>query len=174
MSQLKHIYSSSQVKSYSNVELQKYKRKKLKAISTIPTKWKWSYSGTSLAANVAYDIFTSSSASGSTEYEVMVWLAVLNGVKPLTSSGSPIANVTFSGHTFNLYKGYNGDVTVFSFVSPTKIHNFSSDLLLFLKYLVSNQGLPGSQVITTLGAGTEPFTGSNAVFKTKAYSVSLS
>ena len=43
--------------------------------------WKWSYSYSgSIVADVAYDIFTSSSSSGKAEYEIMVWLANYNSV----------------------------------------------------------------------------------------------
>lgn len=40
------------------------------------------YTGTSIVANVAYDLFTSSTASGSAEYEIMIWLAALGGAGP--------------------------------------------------------------------------------------------
>ena len=42
--------------------------------------WSYSYSGT-IVANVAYDIFTSSSSGGTSEYEIMVWLANYNAVR---------------------------------------------------------------------------------------------
>lgn len=153
--------------------LEKYTKKALSAISKIPTTWKWSYSGSNVVADVSYDMFTSSSASGSNEYEIMVWLAALGGAGPISSTGSPIATVSLAGSTFKLYKGPNGSTTVFSFVASSQITNFSGDLMVFLNYLVSKQGLPKSQVLINIGAGTEPFTGSNAVFKTSAYSVSL-
>jgi xyloglucan-specific endo-beta-1,4-glucanase len=35
-------------------------------------------------------MFTSSSASGSNAYEIMVWLAALGGAGPISSNGSPI------------------------------------------------------------------------------------
>ena len=33
-----------------------------------------SYTGTSIVANVAYDIFTASTSGGAAEYEVMIWV----------------------------------------------------------------------------------------------------
>lgn len=46
--------------------------------------WAWSYTGTNMVANVAYDLFTSSSPTGKYEYEIMVWLAQYGGVKPIS------------------------------------------------------------------------------------------
>lgn len=160
------------MKSYSNAVLD-FTKKPLSSIAKIPTTWKWSYTGNNLVADVAYDLFTSTSASADAQYEVMVWLAALGGAGPISSTGSPIATVTVGGNSFKLYKGPNGSVTVFSFVASTPIKNFSGDLYSFLSYLVAHQGLPSSQVLQTIGAGTEPFTGSSAVFKTTAYSASV-
>ncbi|KAJ8132496.1 hypothetical protein O1611_g1132 [Lasiodiplodia mahajangana] len=126
-----------------------------------------------MVANVAYDLFTSSSASGSSEYEVMVWLAALGGAGPISSTGSPIATPSLAGSSWKLYEGYNGNMHVFSFVASSQITSFSGDLKAFLSYLTSNQGMSTSQYVTSLGAGTEPFVGSNAVLTTSAYSVAI-
>lgn len=67
----------------------------------------------------------------------------------------------------------NAQMTVFSFVATSQQTNYSGDLNDFLKYLVSSQGYPNSQCVYSIGAGTEPFVGSNAVFSTTGYSVSL-
>ncbi|KAI0388824.1 family 12 glycosyl hydrolase [Xylariaceae sp. FL0594] len=157
------------VKSYANAVV-KTTAKKISAISSIPSTWKWSYTGNNIIANVAYDLFTSSSASGSSEYEVMVWLAALGGAGPISSSGSPVATPTIAGVSWKLYDGWNGNMHVFSFVASSQVPNFSGDLKAFLTYLSSHNGLSTSQYLTSLGAGTEPFTGSNAVLTTSAYS----
>jgi hypothetical protein len=67
------------VKSYANAVYNGYTATQLSGISSIPSKWEWSYTGDSLVADVSYDLFTSSSAGGSNEYEIMVWLAALGG-----------------------------------------------------------------------------------------------
>ncbi|TDZ27898.1 Endoglucanase cel12C [Colletotrichum sidae] len=157
------------VKSYANAVLTSTK-KALSAISSIPSTWNWSYSGSGLVANVAYDLFTSSTASGSPQYEIMIWLGSLGGAGPISATGSPIATPTVAGRTWNLYKGINGQMTVFSFVAPSNVQNFSGDLKAFATYLINSQGLPSSQILQSIGAGTEPFVGSNAVFTTSAYS----
>jgi len=163
---------SNQVKSYANAVVSSTK-KQISAISSIPTTWKWSYTGSNIVADVAYDIFTSSSASGSNEYEIMIWLAAIGGAGPISSTGSAVATVTINGVSFKLYSGANGSTTVYSFVATSEATNFSGDILNFFKYLESNEGYPSSQYLLNIGAGSEPFTGSNAVFTTTAYSAAV-
>lgn len=133
-----------------------------------------SYTGSSLVANVAYDLFSNNDCGSTPLYEVMIWLGALGGAGPISATGSPIATVTLSGVSWKLYKGMNAQMTVFSFVASSQQTNFNGDLNDFLKYLTSSQGYPGSQCLYSIGAGTEPFTGSNAKFTTTGYSVSVS
>jgi xyloglucan-specific endo-beta-1,4-glucanase len=149
----------------------KITQKALSSIKTLPSTWTWTYSGTSIVANVAYDLFTSSSASGSAEYEIMIWLSALGGAGPISATGSPIATVTLAGTSWKLYNGKNGQMNVFSFVANSDVKSFNGDLMEFVKYLTSNQGMSSSQILQSVGAGTEPFSGSNAVFTTTAYSL---
>ncbi|OHE92471.1 glycosyl hydrolase family 12 [Colletotrichum orchidophilum] len=161
------------VKSYANAVVN-ISKKALSTISSIPSTWTWSYSGTGIVANVAYDLFTSSTATGSAQYEIMIWLGALGGAGPISATGSTIATPTVAGRTWNLYKGVNGQMTVFSFVAPSDVQSFSGDLKAFTTYLVNSQGLPSSQILQSIGAGTEPFVGSDAKFTTTAYTASLS
>lgn len=124
-------------------------------------------------ADVAYDMFTSSSADGSDEYEIMIWLAALGGAGPLSESGSTIATPDIGGVTWDLYSGPNGDTTVYSFVASSEQTSFSGDLIDFFNYLVDYEGLSSSQYLLSIQAGTEAFTGSDAVLDTTTYSVSL-
>ncbi|KAH9206192.1 concanavalin A-like lectin/glucanase domain-containing protein [Leptodontidium sp. 2 PMI_412] len=163
---------SSSVKSYNNVALTST-GVQLSTISSIPTTWKWSYTGTDIVADVSYDFFTSSSATGKNEFEIMVWLTALGGAGPISSTGSSVGTTTIAGTTFDLYTGPNGDTTVYSFVATEQATDFSGDLLDFFTYLETNEGFSSSQYITTLEAGTEPFTGTDAVFTVSAYSVSI-
>lgn len=64
---------SSSVKSFANAGLN-FTPKQLSAISSIPVTWDWTYTGSSIVADVAFDLFTSSTSSGSSEYEIMVWV----------------------------------------------------------------------------------------------------
>ena len=104
----------------------------------------------------------------------MIWLAALGGAGPISSTGSPIATPTIGGHSFKLYSGPNGSMTVYSFVATSEITSFSGDLVDFFDYLESNEGVSAtSNYLQSVGAGTEPFTGSNAVFTTSAYSITV-
>jgi xyloglucan-specific endo-beta-1,4-glucanase len=132
-----------------------------------------SYSGNNMIANVAYDLFTSSTANGSPQYEVMVWLGAFGGAGPISSTGSPIATPTIAGVRWNLWYGSHSNMNVYSFTAPNNMQSYSGDLTAFTRYLSSNHGLPTSQILQSVGAGTEPFTGSNAVFRTSRYSVTV-
>ncbi|KAG3058246.1 hypothetical protein PI124_g19263 [Phytophthora idaei] len=161
--------AATEVKSYSNAALIFTP----KNIKTIPTKMKYSHSSGTFVADVSYDLFTSSTAGGSNEYEIMIWLAAYGGAGPISSTGKAIATVTIGSNSFKLYKGPNGSTTVYSFVATKTITNFSADLQKFLTYLVNKQGLPSSQFLITLKAGTEPFVGTNAKMTVSSYSAAV-
>jgi len=153
----------------------------LSGISSLTSSWDWSYTGDSIVADVSYDLFTNSVASTtSEEYEIMIWLGRLGGAGPIASSydasGNPVsvASTTVAGYTFDLYKGTNGIQTAtYSFVATENITSFSGDINDFLTYLVDSQSFDSSQYLVSIGAGTEAFTGSNAVFTTSSYSISI-
>ncbi|KAJ5142733.1 uncharacterized protein N7515_001520 [Penicillium bovifimosum] len=160
--------TSYQVKSYANVALQ-FTSKQLSAVSSIKSAWEWSYSTTDIVADVAYDLFLSSTPDGSNEYEIMVWLAALGGAGPISSTGSAIATVDINGVSWDLFVGPNGSMTVYSFVAASTVTSFEGDLLEFFKYLENDQGLSSSLYLIDVQAGTEPFTGT-ADMKTTSYS----
>ncbi|KAG8910148.1 hypothetical protein FRC01_006521 [Tulasnella sp. 417] len=162
-----------QVKSYSNLDLQGGLKKQISTITSIPSAWQWTYTSASsdLVADVSYDLWLSTSptgtgASSTSSYEIMIWLSTRGGAGP---AGSQIGTATVNGITWKLYKGPVSTWTVFSFVAPYEITNFSQDLLPFITYLTSNQGISSSQYLVQLQAGTEPFIGS-ATLTTTAYS----
>lgn len=103
----------------------------------------------------------------------MIWLGALGGAGPISATGQPIATATVGGVSWSLFKGSHSQITVFSFVATTKQASYAGDLNDFLRYLTTSQGLPGSQCLYSIGAGTEPFTGTNAKFMTSGYSASL-
>ncbi|KAG9659973.1 endoglucanase A precursor, partial [Aureobasidium melanogenum] len=161
---------SSQVKSYANV-VTKTNAVQISKIKSLATKWTWTQTGSNVVADVAYDIFTSSTAGGKNEYEIMVWLAALGGAGPISATGSPIATVTVAGHSWKLWYGSNGVNEVYSFTpNGANVSSFSGDLMDFFSYLIKSQGFKDSQYLVSVGAGTEPFTGSNAKL-TSSYSL---
>ncbi|KAI9650579.1 hypothetical protein NHQ30_000597 [Ciborinia camelliae] len=167
--------ASTQVKSYANIALASVAKTgvQVSSISTIPAVWKWSYSGSSIVADVSWDIFTAATAGGTNEYEIMIWLAALGGALPIGYESGALATATIAGHSFKLYSGPNGDTTVYSFVATSSVTSFSGDVKLFLTYLTTNQGWSASQYINVLEAGTEPFTGTGANYTVSAYSVAI-
>ncbi|OAF55848.1 hypothetical protein VC83_08012 [Pseudogymnoascus destructans] len=96
-------------------------------------------------------------SDGSSDYGLMIWLAALGGAGPISATGSPIASVTVADHQWNL----------------CQISSFDGDLKAFYTYLGSSQGFSSSQYVTSIGAGTEPFVGTNALMKTSGHSVAL-
>ncbi|KAG1695097.1 hypothetical protein DVH05_020739 [Phytophthora capsici] len=159
-----------QVKSYANAAL-KFTPKQVSAISSIPTSIDYTYTFDGhIIANVAYDLFTSSSANGEIEYELMVWLAALGGPWPLTDSGKPIKTVKIGGVEFDLFQGMNKKVKVFSYVAKKTAYKFSADLKKFFNELPANNTLPQEQFLVKLEAGTEPFQGKNGEMIVKSYS----
>ncbi|UKZ74701.1 hypothetical protein TrVFT333_002371 [Trichoderma virens FT-333] len=161
------------VKSYSNVALEKVD-KKLSDIKSIPSTWTWSYTGSNIVADVSYDLWLAPTAASNNKYEIMIWIGTYGGAGPISSTGSsPIATPTILGTKWKLFKGPNGDTTVYSFVASSNIQKWSGDLKQFFNYLTASQGVSTSMVVTSLQAGTEPFSGSNAKFQTTAYTISV-
>jgi xyloglucan-specific endo-beta-1,4-glucanase len=158
-----------QVKSYSEMVI--LPKRTISSIGTIPSVWNWTYTGTNMVCNVAYDIWLGPQSTGSSSYEIMIWLAAIGGAGPISSTGSPIATITIANTSWRLFKGQNGSFTVFSFVAVNQVNNFNANLKLFLNYLTSSQGVSSSLYVQGIDAGTEPFVGSNAKL-TNSFSVS--
>ncbi|MCJ1356827.1 MAG: hypothetical protein MMC33_006823 [Icmadophila ericetorum] len=169
------------VKSYTNIQSSAFVSKELSAYKTIQTSWSWSYTGTNIVANVAYDTFLGSSSTSTNLFEVMVWLGDYGGCSPLSSNGyppTPIATPTIDGVAWNLIYGTNGAVKVYSFVAQSKADtSFSGSLLSFYSYLATNyasNGVSESLYLQSVQAGSEVFTGSSAVLTTTGYSLTVS
>ncbi|KAK0199814.1 glycoside hydrolase family 12 protein [Desarmillaria ectypa] len=175
----------SGVKSYTNINANTGINVKLSAIHSIKAScphfsaWTWSQttSGT-VVANIAYDLFTSSTAGGKNEYEIMIWLDNINA-GPISytygSNGSAtpiVSSVSIAGYKWDLYYGSNGSNYVYSFLTSDKsaIKSFNGDLMGFFDYLTSKRGLSTSQYLTTAQGGTEATSGS-ATLTSSTYSI---
>jgi xyloglucan-specific endo-beta-1,4-glucanase len=126
-----------------------------------------------MVADVSYDLWLAPSVGAANKYEIMIWLGSYGGAGPISTTGKTIATPTIAGTKWNLFSGPNGDTTVFSFVAPSNIGDFSADLKLFLTYLTTSQGVSTSAVVTSLQGGTEPFSGTDAVFTTSKYTMKV-
>ena len=94
------------------------------------------------------------------------------------ADGKPIPltkGVKLAGITWDVFKGPNGEITVFSFLPSDgkNIASFEGDINIFLKYLTQSQGVAPSQYLKSFGAGTEPTMGDNAVFTTSNYTADV-
>ncbi|KAG8807630.1 hypothetical protein FRC19_006414, partial [Serendipita sp. 401] len=163
------------VKSYDNVAYNIATGVQVSKITSIPTTWNWSQSGTSPVNNVAYDLMTNASSdpNATHQYEIMIWVGAFGGAGPISSTGAAVATPSIGGISWKLYDGYNGSMRVFSFVASSNVKSFSGDLKAFLTWLASNKGFPTSQYLVVLQAGTEPFTGSNVKLTTSKYTIAL-
>jgi xyloglucan-specific endo-beta-1,4-glucanase len=98
-------------------------------------------SNTNIVADVAYDLFTSYTPHGSNVNEIMVWVANYNSgpiAEAYDASGNAIktaSNINIDGLQWDLFKGWNGQNNVYSFLpSGGKIiTSFDGDLYLFFK-----------------------------------------
>lgn len=163
----------------SNVALQHNLPIQLSNIADCWSNWQWTYTAQSnVVADVSYDIQASpvsppssgQAVSGVSTYEIMIWLSEVGGMDPI---GSPIANTSIAGYTWQLWEGVNQGWTVFSFLRQgSDIENFSGDLNGFYQYLIDYQGVQSSQYLVALESGTEPITGS-AILATSLYNVAV-
>ncbi|KAG8631220.1 hypothetical protein KVT40_000360 [Elsinoe batatas] len=170
----------NQVKTYTNVQTVGFPKKAVSAYTSMATSWTWSYTGTNLVANVAYDVFLGASPSSSHQFEVMVWLGLYGNASPLSANGypfTPIANTTIGGVVFDLAYGLNGDVKVYSFVARSRAQTtFAGDLRDFFTFLTrgyATNGFTGSLVVQDVQSGTEVFTGSQGRLTTSGYTMSI-
>ncbi|OWZ08809.1 Cell 12A endoglucanase [Phytophthora megakarya] len=165
--------TSWQVKSFANAAL-KFEPVQLSNVKSIPStiEYDYKYDG-KIITNVAYDLFTSATANGTVEYELMVWLAALGGAWPLTTTGKPVKEVKVGNVDFNLYQGKNGNTTVFSYVAVNTTTSFSADFKRFFDELPANNTIAPTQYLTHVQAGTEPFQGQNATLTVSKYSAAV-
>ncbi|TDH73079.1 hypothetical protein CCR75_003704 [Bremia lactucae] len=158
------------VKSYANAAYQ-FKAIPLSAIKSIPSAMDYTVTyDKSAIFNVAYDLFTSSTNSEKKEFEIMIWLTKTGPASPI---GAKIATNKIGTTTWDVYKGMNGDVVVYSFVSPNNILKFETDLNLFFKYLIASHGFNSKQFLFKLECGTEPFVGKNVALKVNKFKASV-
>lgn len=122
----------------------------------------------------SYDIWLSADrncgfAVGCSSHEIMVWVGH-DG--PAVPAGSKSATVTIGGRSWDLWIGDVQNWKVYSFVASQDLTAYKGDLKEFFSYLSAQQGVSSSLYITTLQAGTEPFTG-QAKLTVSSYSVDV-
>ncbi|POM80511.1 Endoglucanase, partial [Phytophthora palmivora] len=161
------------VKSFSNAALE-FDPVPLTEVKSIPSTMSYTvkYSG-KVVADVAYDLFTSSTAKGEKEFEIMIWLAAIGGAGPISSTGKAIDTTTIAGTEWSVYSGPNGQMMVYSFVASKQVENFEGDLMEFFNYLTKSQNFKTSQYLIKVECGTEPFIGKDVTMKVSKYSAAV-
>ncbi|KAI4115947.1 MAG: hypothetical protein LQ338_007784 [Usnochroma carphineum] len=149
--------------------------KPLNQYNTMLSSWSWSYGSTSMTGDVAYDAFLNPTCDGPGDphtYEVMVWLAQLGGLNPISDGGDPASGIQLAGSSWKLYSGKNQQTgtQVFSFAADTQINDFSGDLMEFFDYLVKSEGVDAGLKMTSMQAGTEVSVG-EGTFTTSKFSI---
>ncbi|KAE9347464.1 hypothetical protein PF008_g7793 [Phytophthora fragariae] len=161
------------VKSFANAALE-FDPVPLSEVKSIPSTMSYTVKSSGKAVtDVSYDLFTSSSAKGEKEFEIMIWLAALGGAGAISSTGKPIASTTIAGTQWSVYKGPNGSMMVYSFVASKQVENFEGDLMDFFNYLVKEQGFKTSQFLIKVECGTEPFVGNDVTMTVSKYSAAV-
>lgn len=158
------------VKSYANAALH-FDPVPLSHITSIHSvmSYTFKYSGNAVA-DVAYDLFTSSTATGEKEFEVMIWLAAIGGAGPISSTGKAIATTIIEGTEWSVFSGPNGKMMVYSFVASRQVNDFKGNLMKFFDYLIASQSFKTSQYLIKVECGTEPFIGTDVSMRVSKYS----
>lgn len=98
------------------------------------------------------------------------WLGAFGGAGPISSTGQPIGTATLAGGQWDLFYGLNGQMKVYSFVAASgSVDSFEGDLTEFSDYLIENHDVAASQLVLSVGGGSEPFEGVDVSFTTSRY-----
>lgn len=64
-----------------------------------------------------------------------------------------------NNNDWDLFVGMNGDMKVFSFITPDDRNTFAADVKVFFEYLIDNQGFPASEqyLLSTLSPPIDSF-----------------
>ncbi|KAL8791617.1 MAG: hypothetical protein Q9195_005766 [Heterodermia aff. obscurata] len=165
------------IKSYPNVQNPSaVPCQSISSFSTIHSSWTWSYGDNPpTSADVAYDAFLNPTCNGPGDphtYEVMIWLAKFGVLQPIGSADTAV-DAQIGEQTWKLWSGTNSatGTKVFSFVAPSTVNSYDGDLKAFFDYLVQNQGVNPSLLITSMQAGSEIASGNNVRFETSSFSI---
>lgn len=127
-------------------------------------------------ANVAYDLMTKPYHEKGPKYEIMIWLARIGQAGPISTYGEEPEKVIIQNVHYHLYHGLPPGLNTYSFVPvdmAAPMRSFKGDLAAFLYHLVRARKLPADAVLETVGAGSEPFVGTDARFTTEFISIDV-
>lgn len=132
---------------------------------------KWTYKvNASGTFNVAFDMFTSDDpmGAGNPTEEIMVLLRDVEGSQG--GLGNKVADVTFGGTSYGLWKGTNNVWDVYQFVRTTPSPTGDTlDMKAFLDDLVTRKLVPGDRHLLSIEAGSEVFDGQGRIDTSEFY-----
>jgi len=163
--------NTSGIKSYPNVS--KDINKKLSSLSTLKSSFNVTVPSSG-SYNTAYDIWGNNYA-----VEVMLWVNKLGSVGPIASNYNcngacpEFTNVNVGGHTWNVYKGYNGSTLVISFLRTSNTNSGTVDIKAILNW-AKNKGWFNDITIQKVQCGWEITSSSGGLdFRFNSYSVTF-
>jgi hypothetical protein len=86
------------------------------------------------------------------QYEIMMWMNKQGAIGPIGSLQA--SNQSIGGHTWNVYKGPNGSITVFSFVRTSNINSANVDHKAIWNY-IQGKGWWNNPTINNIQFGFE-------------------
>jgi cellulase/cellobiase CelA1 len=108
--------------------------------------------------DAAYDIWLDPSPKrdGVNQMEIMIWFNRQGSIQPI---GSPVANATIGGRSWEVWRGGNGSNNVISYVAPSPISGWDFSVLDFINDTRSRGAITNSWYLTSIQAGFEPWQG---------------
>lgn len=125
------------------------------SISSAPSSISFGYVSDAVY-DAAYDIWLDPTprTDGVNRTEIMIWLNRVGSIQPI---GSPVANVTVGGRSWQVWQGGNGTNDVISFVAPSAIGSWSFDVMDFVRQTVARGLAQNNWYLTSVQAGFEPW-----------------
>ena len=108
--------------------------------------------------DAAYDIWLDPTPKrdGVNQMEIMIWFNRQGSIQPI---GSPVANATIGGRSWEVWRGGNGSNNVISYVASAPIPSWNFSVLDFINDTRSRGAITNSWYLTSIQAGFEPWQG---------------
>ncbi|BDH05226.1 hypothetical protein HEK131_24530 [Streptomyces seoulensis] len=144
--------------------------KQIRTIGRVPSTIAYQYVGGAVY-DAAYDIWLDPTPrkDGVNRTEIMIWLNRNGPVQPI---GSKTGTTSIAGHTWDVWRGGNGQNDVVSYVAPSALAGLSFDVKDFINGAVSLGLATPDWYLTSVQAGFEPWQNGAGLAVTK-FSVSV-
>lgn len=151
------------IKSYPNAS--RSVNRTLSSLGSLTSNYNVSVPGSG-AYTSTYDVWANNNA-----YEIMLWM---NRQGAVGAIGSYQTSVSVGGHSWDVYRGNNGSIQVFSFLRQGNSNAGSVDIRAVMNW-IRNRGWFGNVTVGNVQFGYEITSSSGGLnFTTNSYSVSVS